>query len=172
MSRHQGFQKEVPSLFKFSQLLCDSAMNPAGRFFQTRDRKSQRRGEGIVSENVLRTAEELDGQGTQGESRRSCLVFLFIFWSFSFSLTRGALPCAIGIPSVQKSPRKMRGAGLTYARQAQQARGRGGGVGLTGCCRPDRQIPEGLAKLLRSREEGGRCPVLRPGPGSRDLGRG
>lgn len=65
MSRHRGFQKEAPSLFKFSQLLCDSVMTLAERFFQTRGRKSQRRGDGIVSENVLRLAEDLDWQSTQ-----------------------------------------------------------------------------------------------------------
>lgn len=75
MSRHQGFQKEVPSLFKFSQLLCDSAMTPAGRFFQTWDRESQRRREGIVSENVLRTAEELDG--TAPKENEDCLALCF-----------------------------------------------------------------------------------------------
>lgn len=64
MSRHQGFQREAPSLLRFSQLLCDSVMTPAGRYFQTWDRKSQRRGEGIVPENVLRRAEDLGGQSS------------------------------------------------------------------------------------------------------------
>lgn len=76
MSRHQGFQKEAPSLFKFSQLLGDSVMTPAGRYFQTWDRKSQRRGEVIVSENVLRTAEDLGGQSAAEASPLSCISAL------------------------------------------------------------------------------------------------
>lgn len=108
MSRHQRFQKEAPSLFKFSQLLCDSVMTLAEIFFQTWDRKSQRRGEGIVSENVPRMSEDLDWQSTQEASRLSC-ISISVLLSFSFSLTLGALLSAIQIPCVQKSPCNMIG---------------------------------------------------------------
>lgn len=62
--------------------------------------------------------------------------------------------------------------GLTYARQVQEARGGREGVEPAGGCQPNSQVHSGLTKLLRSRKERGRCPVLRLIPGHRALGLG
>lgn len=54
----------------------------------------------------------------------------------------------------------------------QEARGGRGGVGPAGCCQPKSQVHSGLAKLLRSRTEGGRYLVLRLVPSSEVAGMG
>lgn len=76
-SGHQGLHKEDQACLHFLSCFVDSALTPARRFFQTRDRVPKE-GEGIVSENVLRMAAGRPWQGTQAPSRRFCVVFLFL----------------------------------------------------------------------------------------------
>lgn len=76
-SGHQGFHKEDQVCLHFLSCSVDSALTPARGFFQTRDRVPKE-GEGIVSENVPRTAAGWAWQGTQAASRRFYLVFLFL----------------------------------------------------------------------------------------------
>lgn len=76
-SSRQGFHKEDQVCLHFLSCSVDSALTPAGRFLQTRDRVPKER-EGIVAENVPRMAVGRAWQDTQAASRRFCLVFLFL----------------------------------------------------------------------------------------------